>query len=524
MKRKIAAILAADVFGYSKLVAEDEEETLRRLASYRAVFEDFITRGSGRVFNTAGDAILAEFPSAVEAVRCAIDVQESLRTRNLAYPVSRQMTFRIGISIGDVVERDGDLLGDGVNIAARLEGLAHPGGLCVSRAVHEQVSNKMSVQFADIGEQEVKNIPNPVHAFMLSLGSDVAIAPKPAAPARKPSPKQPRDIAWPIAIIAASVAVLVVAGILYFVVLHPSREQKHTARAPAAPAVAAAERRAQAAAARQAEPLVPETIPLIGERERGAIKANYMGAPDHKALAISPYRAGFTSGQKDDETAKAGAMDSCQRALDTINSKARCELYAVGNTVVYAHGRPPMPPEPWIIRNPAIERPFATKDLPIITDNARANVEARYPQARQSKALALSPHGNAFFYVGQPSLDEAVRRALENCGTLAGVACLLVALDDNFVVPIPATMKTVGLFHAASNPLITPEMQDEVARRLANAAGGWNAVAVGTGGHPGLALKAANEQAAVDGALADCAKQDRDCRVIAIGPFAVEPL
>ena len=108
MKRKIAAILAADVVGYSKLVAEDEEETLRRLSSYRAVFDDFIARGSGRVFNTAGDAILAEFPSAVEAVRCAIDVQESLRTRNLAYPQSRQMSFRIGITTGDVprVSRD----------------------------------------------------------------------------------------------------------------------------------------------------------------------------------------------------------------------------------------------------------------------------------------------------------------------------------------------------------------------------------------------------------------------------------
>src|SRR5262245_16583528 len=138
MKRKIAAILAADVFGYSRLVAEDEEETLRRLASYRSVFEEFIKRGSGRVFNTAGDAILAEFPSAVEAVRCAIDVQESLRTRNLAYPPSRQMLFRIGITVGDVVERDdGDLLGDGVNIAARLEGIAKPGGLCMSRSVYE---------------------------------------------------------------------------------------------------------------------------------------------------------------------------------------------------------------------------------------------------------------------------------------------------------------------------------------------------------------------------------------------------
>src|ERR1700688_256942 len=158
MNRKIAAIFAADVAGYSKLVAEDEEETLRRLASYRAVMDDFIARSSGRIFNTAGDAVLAEFPSAVEAVRCAIDVQESLRTRNLRYPASRQMSFRIGITIGDVVERDGDLLGDGVNVAARLEGLAEPGSLCVSRTVYEQVASKLSVNFVDIGEQEVKNL------------------------------------------------------------------------------------------------------------------------------------------------------------------------------------------------------------------------------------------------------------------------------------------------------------------------------------------------------------------------------
>jgi adenylate cyclase len=169
MKRKIAAIFAADIAGYSRLVAEDEEETLRRLASYRQVTDDFIARYGGRIFNTAGDAVLAEFSSAVEAVRCAIDIQESLRTRNLAYPPSRHMSFRIGITIGDVVERDGDLLGDGVNIAARLEGLAEVGGICVSRAVHEQVANKLSVQFADIGAQEVKNIPNQVHAFIVSM-------------------------------------------------------------------------------------------------------------------------------------------------------------------------------------------------------------------------------------------------------------------------------------------------------------------------------------------------------------------
>src|SRR6478735_12707015 len=172
MKRKIAAIFAADIAGYSRLVAEDEEETLRRLAAYRAVTDDFIVKAGGRIFNTAGDAVLAEFSSAVEAVRCAIDIQESLRTRNLAYPSSRQMNFRIGITIGDVVERDGDLLGDGVNIAARLEGIAPVGGICVSRTVYEQVANKLSVQFADIGEQQVMNIPNPVHAFTVAVHGD----------------------------------------------------------------------------------------------------------------------------------------------------------------------------------------------------------------------------------------------------------------------------------------------------------------------------------------------------------------
>jgi len=169
VKRKIAAILAADAVGYSRLVAEDEEDTLARLASYRSVFDDFINRFGGRIFNTAGDAILAEFESAVDAVRCAVDIQESLRTRNLAYPSSRKLSFRIGITIGDVVERSGDLLGDGVNVAARLESLAPEGGVCISRSAYEAVSNKLSVKFSDKGEQRLKNIPEPVHAYTFML-------------------------------------------------------------------------------------------------------------------------------------------------------------------------------------------------------------------------------------------------------------------------------------------------------------------------------------------------------------------
>jgi class 3 adenylate cyclase len=185
MRRKIAAILVAHIADYGRLVAEDEEETLRRLASYRSTADDLIAIAGGRIFNAAGDAFLAEFPSAVDAVRCAIDIQESLRTRNLAYPDSRQMSYRIGIGIGDVVERDGDLLGDGVNIAARLEGLAEAGGICLSRAVYEQVSNKLSARFVDIGARKVKNIPEPIHAYLVVTWDEGRISAMPRVTATK---------------------------------------------------------------------------------------------------------------------------------------------------------------------------------------------------------------------------------------------------------------------------------------------------------------------------------------------------
>ena len=218
MKRKMAAILAADVAGYSRLVAEAEEETLTRLGSYREVFDDFVRRAGGRIFNTAGDSVMCEFDSAVDAVRCAIDIQESLRTRNRALPPGRRLEFRIGITIGDVVERGGDLLGDGVNIAARLESLAEPGGICVSRSVHEAVANKVSVPFRDIGERQVKNIPNRVHAFVVAWpGLNPEITPEDRQ-GRRPARGKRRRAA--LAVLGGAGA-LVAAGIA-FLALRPA--------------------------------------------------------------------------------------------------------------------------------------------------------------------------------------------------------------------------------------------------------------------------------------------------------------
>lgn len=174
LKRKLAAIMVADVVGYSRLMSNDEEATLRRLEVFRGIWQDCAVRYGGRIFNTAGDAILAEFPSAVEAVRCAVDFQTQAKTQNEALVPTRQMQFRIGITIGDVVEREGDLLGDGVNIAARLQGLASPGGICVSSWVREAISNKLDIGFKDLGEQTVKNIPTPIRAY--AIGHVEAIA------------------------------------------------------------------------------------------------------------------------------------------------------------------------------------------------------------------------------------------------------------------------------------------------------------------------------------------------------------
>jgi len=518
MKRKIAAIMAADVAGYSRLVAEDEEETMRRLTSYRSVFEEFVGRGYGRIFNTAGDAVLAEFPSAVEAVRCAIDVQESLRTRNLAYPPSRQMQFRIGITIGDVVERDdGDLLGDGVNIAARLEALADPGGICVSRAVFEQVANKLSVQFADGGEQQLKNIPMPIQVYRVALEA------KTEAPPVTPPPTRPvvaRRWFLPAITIAACIAASAIATVLY---LNLSALKKpvepSTARSAPPPSAPKVE---PPAAPLHVGDFVPEKVPLIADQAKTTLRAAYLAAPDHKALAISAVRLGFMTGQKDDAAAKAGALEGCQKASDALAPGSPCELYAVGDTVVYGHGQPPLPPQPWLTRDTSMERAFASAEVPLIDAKGRAWIDANYVPAGPSKALALSPQGAPFAYVAQTSPEEAMRRSLELCGISSGVPCMIVALDDVFVVRIPTTMTPVAPFNLR-NSLVAPSQREEAERRLASGRYRWSAVAVGADGQPGLALHATTEEEAVEGALSACDKLDHNCRVIAIGPFAVEP-
>jgi len=169
VKRKLAAILSTDAKGYSRLMGEDEEGTIHTLNTYKEVMSNLIQQQRGRVVDAPGDNVLAEFGSVVDAVRCAVEIQKELKTRNAEFPENRRMEFRIGVNLGDVVEDGEQLLGDGVNIAARLESLSEAGGICISGTAYDQVENKLSLGYEYLGEQTVKNIAKPVRVYRVLM-------------------------------------------------------------------------------------------------------------------------------------------------------------------------------------------------------------------------------------------------------------------------------------------------------------------------------------------------------------------
>src|SRR5829696_4799208 len=189
VERRLAAIFAADVAGYSRLMEQDEVGTLQALTACRLTMDRLIVEHGGRIANTAGDSVLAEFSSAVEAVQCAVGVQHALALASQKTPEERRVLFRIGVHVGDVMVRDGDLLGDGVNIAARLESLADPGGVCLSEVAYGYVRKAVPLDFTDLGPQKVKNIEEPIRAYALKVHSLTAVGTGHAKPL--PLPDKP---------------------------------------------------------------------------------------------------------------------------------------------------------------------------------------------------------------------------------------------------------------------------------------------------------------------------------------------
>ena len=173
--RRLAAILAADVAGYSRLIGEDEGGTLQALKAIRAeLIDPMIAAHNGRLVKTTGDGLLVEFSSVVSALRCATQVQAGMAERNATVPTDKRIEFRIGINMGDILVEDGDIFGDGVNVAARLEALAEPGGICVSARVQEDAVGKLDLAFEDLGEQALKNIARPVRAYRIAIAGAVS--------------------------------------------------------------------------------------------------------------------------------------------------------------------------------------------------------------------------------------------------------------------------------------------------------------------------------------------------------------
>jgi len=319
LERKLATILSADVAGYSRLMAEDEEQTLRIFRGHKEVFESLVAMHKGRIFNTAGDAILAEFGSAVEAVRCATEIQAALQTRNRQFPPERQVNFRIGVNLGDVIVQGQDLLGDGVNVAARLQTAAVAGGICISGSVYDQIRNKLSLSFNLLGEKSFKNIPQPVRTFSITEAEGHG---------RLPSPERGHSHAagW----VVAAVLLLALAAGAYWIYSKNERikvEQAHSQFEAAKPAVAQPE--AEPAPEKPALPRVKATPAKI-EREPN-ISAEHVAAVTGKnAGTPSPIAANKTEQPAQDAAARnvqtpaPVAVKGIRAEIDGIYSGRMC--------------------------------------------------------------------------------------------------------------------------------------------------------------------------------------------------------
>src|ERR1700722_13903232 len=223
--RKIAAILVADVVGYSRLAAADEDRTLSRLRGLRSdLIDPAIAAHHGRIVKRTGDGILIEFRSVVDAVRCGIEVQNGLIERNAGLPPERRIEYRVGIHLGDVVEEsDGDLMGDGFNIAARLEGIAKPGGICISDDAYRQVKGRLDLAVSDLGPTQLKNIAEPIRVYSLEVGKPAQVRKtKPASPERRSM----------FTLLAAGIVALIVVTAGIWLAVRPARGPEASATTP----------------------------------------------------------------------------------------------------------------------------------------------------------------------------------------------------------------------------------------------------------------------------------------------------
>lgn len=511
--RRLAAILAADVAGYSALIGADEEGTVRALKDHQAVVLPLIAQFGGRVIDTAGDGIMAEFRSVISAVECALLLQRTMAERNADVPVGRRLEYRIGVNLGDVVFDEQRIYGDGVNVAARLESLAHAGGICISGKVHQEIRGKIDVDFKDLGHQNLKNISQPVQVLRIWRGEPSIVADTQASMSKQAhrhhlltrflldasADGAARKAGATIAITCLA------AGLLWLLRDFGSPTRKPDTVLPHAETTTR-------------KKLDVNSVPFVSDFSRKVLRENYLPGKDIKAFAISFVGLGIAANQDSEETAKVQALEQCRRA----NSALQCEIFAIGDAVVSARDTPPLPPHPWVAPRSSPLQDFNVALLPFGNEDVRAAVHGSFGKGNAQKALAVSPLGKYSYFWGQSSTDEAVRRTLEMCGDEYGLPCRILAINSSFVLPVPESMQVTGFFN--------PDLDDRVA--MSNRPGlrqkfgerrDWSAVAAGMAGVPGFANEQRSEASAMAEAVRLCGEVDRDCRVIAVGDFSVTP-
>ena len=515
--RRLTTIMAIDVVSFSTMSARNEERALGLLGARMGTAETLIKHHRGRPFKATGDGMLAEFASPVEAVRAALEIQEAMRSANAVVDLNDQLVLRIGINLGDIVESGDDLMGDAVNVAVRLESIASHGGICVSASVYEQLVGKLTLGAVDMGEQHVKNIPRPIHAYRLTPeGAAPATAAATATTAATaPARKGPSRLLLAGGAVAL-VAIIAVAGFLLMRDTPKAAQpapQKQTASGPAPTAPAAASR-----------PFVVAEVPFAGDFRRRVLE-NYAAAEGAKALAINVRGfVAFASRRVDDATARRIALEGCKdlvkKEVPVVRDFDGCSIYAAGDKVVWSFRTPPMPPQPYISSSrpsPPIAMDPAT--VPLIAESARKFLAERYMTSDRHRSLVLGRNQFEWWAPGESEADT-VRRNLQACGHITGRTCFVYAVDDKVVARVPQGYRLVDVFTPQDVGQVDAQQQAAIERYLI--ADDWRAIATSRNGRIGIAVGRPNEAAAASDAVRECARAGgSDCTVFAVGHYLV---
>jgi len=545
--RRLTTIVSIDVVGFSTMSARNEEHALDLLGARMATAEAIVKHHRGRVFKLTGDGLLAEFVSPVEAVRAALETQEAMRSANATADQDNQLVLRIGINLGDVVESGDDLMGDAVNVAVRLESIAPHGGICVSAAIYEQIVGKLTLGAEDMGEQHVKNIPRPIHAYRLTNEGATPVVAVARAAAKRPSR---------LVMGAGAVAILAIVAIGGAWLLHeksgpvvpaaqtaaapaasPAPPPAPVAAAPAVPAAAPAAPPASDPNEMPAPTLDPATtgpriydaadVPFVPDFRRRALE-NYAQADGSKAMAIN-VRGFFSVATRrvDDPTARRIALEECSklvhREVPIVRPIDRCMTYAVGNNVVWTYRTPPLPPPPYVpAARPSPAIVFDPATVPLLTgETARKNLADHYATSDRKRALVL---GRDHFDWWSPSETEAdaIKRNLQVCGHLTGRPCVVYAVEDQVLVRTPQLHKAINIFTPQAVTNLDSRQQEALDRYLV--ANDWRAIALARNGRLGIVSSRVSESAAASDAVSECARAGgTECAILAIGPFVVAP-